>query len=428
MEHQSWPQRLALITDAWTPQVNGVARSLARLVDYHRERGMEILVIAPDRHKTVGLVSYPEIQVAADPWSARSDLVEFAPHAVHLATEGPLGFWARSFLGRRELRFTSSFHTKYPEYITARFGIPANWSYHLVRWFHGGATRTLVSTRSMERELAELEIGRERALWPRGVDSNVFHPKFRDESLYGLPGPIWLFVGRVAVEKNLEEFLSLRLPGTKVVVGDGPSRPALQAQFPDVVWRGFQAGPALSAHFASADYFVFPSRTETFGNVLLEALASGLPVAAIPAPGSLDFVIEGQNGSIDNDLAAACARVRDCSKEAARRSALQYDVRRGHDVFAQWLEPVHPCAKSSDDALRSMWRAVGVSRSPRFDDATGRLTRATRQIGEATQRIGSATVRLGSATRRLGSATARLAAPQQRLPHSQLGSFPNSRG
>jgi glycosyltransferase involved in cell wall biosynthesis len=335
-----WLRRLALVTDAWTPQVNGVARSLGRLVEQLRAQGIEVLVLAPDGHRTVGLVSYPEIQVAYDPWRAIRRLVDFAPDAVHIATEGPIGFWARGWLGRRGLRFTSSFHTRYPEYITARFGIPTGWGYQLERWFHSGAERTLVSTRSMLSELQTMRIGRQLVLWPRGVDAATFSPAHRREGLYPYPGPIWLFVGRVAVEKNLEEFLALRLPGTKVVVGDGPSRLRLQQAYPDVVWRGYQSGAELSAHYASADYFVFPSRTETFGNVLLEALASGVPVASVPAPGPSDFIIEGVNGALDNDLAAACARVQRCSRDAARPSVVQHTMQFGDQVYVDNLVPV----------------------------------------------------------------------------------------
>lgn len=354
MQEQPWLKRLALVTDAWTPQVNGVARTLVRLVDHLRSQGIEVMVVAPDGQRTVGLISYPEIQVAYDPWTARKRLTAFAPNAVHVATEGPLGFWARGFLGRRRLRFTTSFHTKYPEYITARFGIPASWGYQLVRWFHAGADKTLVSTHSMRRELEAMNVGRNLVLWPRGVDTHNFNPAHRDETLYNLPRPIWLFVGRVAVEKNLDEFLKLDLPGTKVVVGDGPSRATLEAQYPGVVWRGYQNGKDLAAHYASADYFVFPSRTETFGNVLLEALASGLPVAAVPAPGAVDFIREGVNGALADDLRAACERVRRCSPAAARESVMNQTVRAGHDVFVQNLTPVS--ASALDEVrTRALW-------------------------------------------------------------------------
>ena len=340
--------------------MNGVARTLERLVEHLRAQGIQVLVLAPDGHRTVGLVSYPEIQVAYDPWRAIRRLVDFAPDAVHLATEGPIGFWARGWLGRRNLRFTSSFHTRYPEYMAARFGIPTGWGYQLERWFHAGADRTLVSTNSMLKELRTLRIGRQLVLWPRGVDAAVFHPQHRQDDLYEYKRPIWLFVGRIAVEKNLNEFLELRLPGTKVIVGDGPSRARFQQQYPDVVWRGYRGGQELSAHYASADYFVFPSRTETFGNVLLEALASGVPVASVPAPGPSDFIIEGVNGALDDDLRAACARVQLCERSQVRPSIVHHTIQHGNQVYAENLVPVHETVSKGGTA--SLWSGLGPRR------------------------------------------------------------------
>ena len=221
--------------------------------------------------------------------------------------------------------------------------VPLAWGYQLVRWFHGKAEHTLVSSKSLLDELQGKRVGRQLVHWPRGVDAEVFHPGHRRGDVYaGLPGPIWLYVGRVAVEKSLEDFLKLPLPGTKVVVGDGPSREELQRKYPDVVWRGYQFGDDLAAHFASADCFVFPSRTETFGNVILEALASGLPVASVPAPGPVDLIVEGVNGAIDDDLHAACRRAIRCSRERARASIVRRTLRAGHDVFRAHLVPLRP--------------------------------------------------------------------------------------
>jgi glycosyltransferase involved in cell wall biosynthesis len=196
---------------------------------------------------------------------------------------------------------------------------------------------------SLLHELGDKRVGRQLVHWPRGVDADVFNPAHRRGDVYAeLPGPIWLYVGRVAIEKNMEDFLKLQLPGTKVVVGDGPSREELQRKYPEVVWRGYQFGAALSAHFASADCFVFPSRTETFGNVLLEAMASGLPVASVPAPGPVDLVTEGVNGAIDDDLGAACLRGLHCSRERARASVVRRTLRAGHDLFRAHLVPMRP--------------------------------------------------------------------------------------
>jgi glycosyltransferase involved in cell wall biosynthesis len=338
-----FPQKLALVTDAWKPQTNGVVNTLVKLIKNLESRGTEVLVVSPDAFRTVPLPSYPEIRIAYDPWKAVPRIKAFDPDAIHVATEGPLGFWTVGWLRRQGLRFTTSFHTRYAEYLSARAPVPLEWGYNLVRWFHGKAQHTLVSSQSLLNELQERRVGGHLVHWPRGVDSNVFNPRFRRDEVYaGLPGPIWLYVGRVAVEKSLEDFLSLPLTGTKVVVGDGPSRESLAQQFPDVVWRGYQFGEDLSAHFASADCFVFPSRTETFGNVLLEAFASGLPVASVPAPGPVDLVQEGVNGAIDDDLMLACRRAIRCSAERARGSIVHRTLEAGHEVFRRHLVPVAP--------------------------------------------------------------------------------------
>jgi glycosyltransferase involved in cell wall biosynthesis len=333
-------QRLALVTDAWKPQTNGVVNTLVRLVNSLELGGTEVLVIAPGEHRTVPLFSYPEIRIACDPWRAIPRIRAFRPDAVHVATEGPLGFWTVGWLRRHGLRFTTSFHTRYAEYLSARLPVPLAWGYQPVRWFHQRAEHTLVSSLSLLEELRTKRVGRRLVHWPRGVDTAAFHPARRRDDVYALPRPIWLYVGRVAVEKSLEDFLMLPLEGSKVVVGDGPSRLALQRRFPDVVWRGYRFGADLAAHFASADCFVFPSRTETFGNVILEALASGLPVASVPAPGPADLVVEGVNGALDDDLLAACRRAVRCSRERARASILHRTLQAGHDVFRAHLVPL----------------------------------------------------------------------------------------
>ena len=227
-------KRLVLVTDAWRPQTNGVVNTLVRLVNHLESTGIEVLVIAPDAHRTVPLPSYPEIRVACDPWQALPRIRAFAPDAIHVATEGPLGMWTVAWLRHHQMRFTTSFHTRYAEYLCARVPVPLAWGYEVVRWFHGRAQHTLVSSETLLRELQGWRVGRRLVHWPRGVDARAFHPSKRREDVYAvLPGPIWLYVGRVAVEKTLEEFLCLPLPGTKVVVGDGPSRPELQRRFPD---------------------------------------------------------------------------------------------------------------------------------------------------------------------------------------------------
>jgi glycosyltransferase involved in cell wall biosynthesis len=351
------PSRLALITDAWHPQTNGVVNTLSRLVKYLEAGGTEVLVIAPDGHHTLPLPSYPEIRIACDPWRAIERLEKFWPDAIHVATEGPLGFWTVGWLRRRGLHFTTSFHTRYAEYLSARFPVPLGWGYQLVRWFHERAQHTLVSSPSLLNELHDKRVGRHLVHWPRGVDASVFHPDRARGDTYDLPRPIWLYVGRVAIEKNLEAFLELPLPGTKVVVGDGPQRADLERQFPAVVWRGYRYGEELAAHYASADCFVFPSRTETFGNVILEALASGLPVASVPAPGPIDLVHEGKSGAIDDRLHDACLRAIACSREQARASIAGRTLRAGHEVFRSHLVPVAPAP-----ALEARRRPIALNR------------------------------------------------------------------
>jgi glycosyltransferase involved in cell wall biosynthesis len=329
-------ERLALVTDAWHPQINGVVQTLTRVVRHIESQGTRVLVIAPDGHRTLPLPSYPEIRLACDPWRAFRRLREFAPQAVHIATEGSLGLAVRLWLARRGQRFTSAFHTRFPEYLRARLPVPLAWGYRFERWFHGLAECTLVGTRSLIRELEVRHVGRRLVHWPRGVDVEMFDPVRRRDDTYPYPRPIWLHVGRIAVEKRVEDFLALPLPGTKVVVGDGPAREGLERRFPRAVWRGWRLGDELATHFASADYFVFPSRTETFGNVLLEAMASGLPVAAVRAPGPVDLIEEGVNGTLDDDLLAACRRLRDCRPE------LGYSWAASSECFKASLVPLAP--------------------------------------------------------------------------------------
>jgi glycosyltransferase involved in cell wall biosynthesis len=333
-------QRLALVTDAWHPQTNGVVNTLSRLVKHLESSGMEVLVISPLGYRTLPFPSYPEVRVVCNPWRAMRPLRNFEPDAVHIATEGPLGLWIRAWMGRRNLAFTTSFHTRFPEYLSARVPVPLEWGYAVERWFHGRAEHTLVGTETLIRELREKGVGKTLVHWPRGVDTELFRPDRRQAEVYPFPGPIWLYVGRVAVEKSLADFLSLPLPGTKVVVGDGPSRAELQARFPEAVWRGYRFGEELAAHYASANCFVFPSRTETFGNVILEAMASGLPVAAVPSPGPSDLIRDGFNGSLGHDLGDACLRALSCSRNEARTTALQYSWRNSHEVFRNHLVPL----------------------------------------------------------------------------------------
>ena len=323
--------RLALVTDAWRPQVNGVVRSLERTVSQLQDWGDDITLVTPNRFRTVSCPGYPEIRLALTRPGAVSEAIEAnAPDFVHIATEGPLGLLAYWHCRRRGRDYTTSFHTRFPEYLSARVPVPQAWTYGLMRRFHNGGLGCMVATRSLRDDLAARGF-RHLFHWPRGVDAEMFRP--RPGAKLGLPGPIFLTVGRVAVEKNLPAFLSLDLPGTKVVVGDGPALASLRNRYPDAVFLGAMYGEALAEAYASADVFVFPSRTDTFGNVILEALASGLPVAAYPVTGPMDILANSRAGSLDPDLGRAAEAALHLSRDAARELALRYTWEESARIF-----------------------------------------------------------------------------------------------
>ena len=243
-----------------------------------------------------------------------------APDALHIATEGPIGWAVRGYCRRRKLAFTTSYTTRFPEYVSVRTGLPLSVGYAVLRQFHSAASMTMVATNSLRQELAARGF-RKLGFWTRGVDTNLFHPNA--PASLDLPRPIFMTMGRVAVEKNLDAFLSLDLPGTKVVVGDGPQKAALQAKYPKAVFLGEKKGEDLTAHLAAADVFVFPSLTDTFGVVQLEALACGTPVAAFPVTGPKDVVADHPIGALDNDLRSACLRALTMSRETCRNFALE---------------------------------------------------------------------------------------------------------
>jgi glycosyltransferase involved in cell wall biosynthesis len=314
--------RIAIVTDAWLPQVNGVVRTLGQTIREATAAGHEVSVVSPADFRTVPCPTYPEIRLALFPGRGiRRRLDELRPDAVHIATEGPLGLAARNWCVRRGWPFTTAYHTQFPEYVRARVPIPLRAGYAAVRWFHGRAARTLVTTPSMMRQL-EARGFRNLALWGRGVDTDLFRPRGKD--FLDLPRPVWLYIGRVAVEKGVEDFLKLDLPGTKLVVGDGPAAADLRARYPDAVYAGYRHGEELAAHIAASDVFVFPSRTDTFGLVLLEAMACGVPVAAYPVTGPIDVVRNGITGVLDEDLRAAAMAALDLDPAACRAQALQH--------------------------------------------------------------------------------------------------------
>jgi glycosyltransferase involved in cell wall biosynthesis len=326
------------VTDAWLPQVNGVTTTLSRCRQEIEDHGCVVRVVSPDLFKTVPCPRYPEIRLA--PWSWRGVhriLGEHRPDAVHIATEGPLGLAARNYCRRNRLPFTTSFHTKFPDYVRAYIGVPKALTYRAVRWFHGAARRTLVPTPSVQNEL-QAHGFTNTVCWTRGVDTKLFRP--RNKPFYDLPAPVFLYAGRVAVEKNLEAFLGLELPGSKVVVGDGPARPTLEKRYPDVHWAGFRFGDDLARHYAGADVFVFPSHTDTFGVVMLEANACGLPIAAFPVPGPADVVRDGTTGILDDDLGAACLRALDVKPSDCRQWALEHSWERCARMLYDNLAPI----------------------------------------------------------------------------------------
>lgn len=311
--------RVLIATDAWRPQVNGVVHTLEATAQAAETLGAKIDFLTPDGFPTVALPSYPGIRVALP--NAREiarRIADANPDAIHIATEGPIGHFVRSHCVARALPFTTSLHTRFADYLAARWPIPQDWTWRWLRWFHNAGRGTMVSTASLADELRGHGF-RAVSRWPRGVDGQLFHPRHRGD--LGLKRPVFLAVGRVAVEKNVEAFLALDLPGTKVVVGDGPARTELTSRFPDAVFLGTRRGADLAAIYASADVFVFPSRTDTFGLVLLEALASGLPVAAFPVAATRDVVGTAPVAVLDDDLRTACLAALDISPPDCREYA-----------------------------------------------------------------------------------------------------------
>lgn len=337
--------RILIVTDAWKPQVNGVVRTLEYLAGELARMGHEVRYATPEGHPTLPLPTYPEIRIALFP---RSRLLktfeEFSPDAIHVATEGPLGFTARAICRRKSWRFTTSFHTRFPQYVHARFPvIPEPPVYAILRRFHGAAAVTMVATPSIKRDL-EAHGFKNLALWSRGVDIRQFSPGRRmpaADFLSNAPRPVFLYVGRVAVEKNVEAFLRLDLPGTKLIVGEGPQRPELQARFAQAKFLGQKTGDDLAVIYASSDVFVFPSRTDTFGLVLLEALASGTPVAAYPVSGPLDVVGTAGIGSLSEDLGQAALQALAISRDSCRGFAEANSWRASAEQFTSNLALIH---------------------------------------------------------------------------------------
>lgn len=338
--------KVLIVTDAWHPQTNGVVRCLETLGTQLISMGHAVRYLTPRGFWTVPLPTYPEIALSLVGVATIAGVIgREAPDHIHIATEGPLGLVARYVCLDAGLRFTSSYHTRYPEYIAARLPVPAEWTYGFLRWFHSAAEATLVPTRSMLDELSQRQFTN-LVEWTRGVDPAQFSPGPKTQ-FAGLPGPHLLYVGRVAVEKNIEAFLALKAPGTKIVVGDGPAKAELEAKYPDAVFMGRRTGEELSEIYRSADVFVFPSKTDTFGNVMIEALSSGLPVAAFPVTGPIDVLTDPACGALDDNLQFAVERALTLSREAARAHASRFTWSHCAELFLAALVPVQPTARNA---------------------------------------------------------------------------------
>jgi glycosyltransferase involved in cell wall biosynthesis len=332
--------RILIATDAWHPQVNGVVRTLTSLARSASRLDAEIDFLTPEGFPSFAAPTYPGLRIA---WPNRRKIARrleaAAPDAIHIATEGPVGWAVRAYCIRRQLAFTTSYTTRFPEYIAVRSIIPAGVSYAVLRHFHAAAAMTMVATASLRQELS-LRGFRKLGAWTRGVDTELFRPD--DPVELDLPRPIFMTVGRVAVEKNLEAFLALDLPGSKMVIGDGPQRAELERRYPKVKFLGEKTGRELSAHFAAADVFVFPSLTDTFGVVQLEALACGTPVAAFPVTGPLDVIADHPVGALDADLRSACMRALGISRQACRALALERSWENSARQFIGNLSALQP--------------------------------------------------------------------------------------
>lgn len=335
--------KIALISDAWQPQINGVVTTLLKTCQILTELGHSIELITPDRFRSWPCPTYPSIRLALGCYKKLSALLDaFQPEAIHIATEGPLGLGARRYCRQSGYPFTTSFHTRFPEYIHLRLRIPIRWGYAYLRWFHAPAFHVMIATSSLRAELTSKGF-KNLVLWSRGVDTRLFHPRLKD--FITDPRPIFMFTGRLAVEKNVEDFLKLDLPGTKYVVGEGPQRAELEKKYPQARFVGFKTGEPLASYMAAADVFVFPSKTDTFGLVLLEALASGVPVAAYPVQGPKDVLLDEGVGCLNEDLQKAALGALSLNGQDCRQYALSYSWASCAQQFLNHLKPIHPTAR-----------------------------------------------------------------------------------
>ncbi len=330
--------KIMIVTDAWEPQVNGVVRTLKSTARELTELGHRVELLTPLEFRTIPCPTYPEIRLSLLPYRRlRERIDEFAPDALHIATEGPLGLAARRYARGRKLPFTTAYHTRFPEYVQARFGVPLSATYRFLRWFHGGSRAVMAPTPVVRDDLEHYGF-RNVVLWTRGVDLEIFRPM--ESKVLNTARPIFLYVGRVAIEKNVEAFLKLDLPGSKWVAGEGPALAELKSRYPEANYLGVLTQAELAKVYAAADVFVFPSRTDTFGLVLLEALACGTPAAAYPVTGPVDVLADGGAGAMHEDLREACLEALKIDRGAARAWAERYSWRAASEQFASHLKPL----------------------------------------------------------------------------------------
>ena len=345
--------RIAIVTDAWSPQVNGVVRTLQSVRNELVAQGHDVLIVSPDLFYSMPCPTYPEIRLAfASTGSVGRMLEDFSPQAIHLATEGPVCLAARRWCLARDFPFTTAYHTQFPDYVAARTGVNPEWVWRYIRWFHSPAQSILASTASIADTLKAHGLTRIRH-WGRGVDLSTFGDPVPDPAVralaqdgsQGVGGPIQLYVGRVAIEKNIEAFLTATHPGTKVIVGDGPALASLKTKYPDAHFLGPKFGADLAAAYAAADVFVFPSKTDTFGLVMIEALACGTPVAAYPVTGPID-VLTPETGAMHDDLDQAIAEALTRDRAACRAYGQGFTWAKSAYQFLHALVPV-----GGDEAL-----------------------------------------------------------------------------
>ena len=337
--------RVVLVTDAWEPQTNGVVSTLRQTMAEMQRLGIEVLRISPEQFATIPCPSYPEIRLAVFPAPKVGALLnDFQPDAIHIATEGTLGVAARQWCIARKLRFTTSYHTQFPEYVRARWPIPLAISYGYMRWFHDAATQTMVSTHEMQVSLEKRGF-RNLKRWGRGVDTEFFKPV---ETGQRESPPLFAYLGRVSIEKNIEAFLALDLPGPKLVIGDGPAREMLERRFSEVRFTGVLKGTSLVHELNRASVLVFPSRTDTFGLVMLEAMACGVPVAAFPVTGPIDVVTPGVTGELNENLGVAAIAALQLDRDQIRQVAL---TRSWANATAEFLDNLVPVKRVTTVAL-----------------------------------------------------------------------------